>query len=132
MNQVFYKTSTGILQVTLENNHILTALFTKESEPITSQLNASLPCILRGTPFQVQVWQAAMKIPAGSTITYQELAITIGRPKAFRAVANALGQNKIAYFIPCHRVVRKNKCLGGYKWGVEIKRELLRAEGIAI
>lgn len=84
--------------------------------------------VLQGTPFQKLVWQAAMKIPAGSTMTYQELARAIGKPASFRAVANVLANNKIAYFIPCHRVIRKNGELGGYKWGIERKRALLQAE----
>lgn len=84
--------------------------------------------IVQGTKFQVQVWQATLKISAGKTMTYQELACALGRPKAYRAVANALGKNKLAYLIPCHRVIRKNGDLGGFAWGIEVKKALLEFE----
>jgi AraC family transcriptional regulator of adaptative response/methylated-DNA-[protein]-cysteine methyltransferase len=81
-----------------------------------------------GTDFQNQVWQAITKIPTGTTATYQQLAQQLGKPKAYRAVANALARNNIAYFIPCHRITRANGSLGGYKWGIEIKSLLLDFE----
>jgi O-6-methylguanine DNA methyltransferase len=90
-------------------------------EKIKALINSS-------TQFQVKVWQETVKIPAGKTITYQELAARINHPKAHRAVANVLGQNQIPYFIPCHRVIRKDGSLGGYKWGVEVKKKLLELE----
>ena len=85
---------------------------------------------MRGTAFQRAVWRELLRCPAGKTITYQELAAAIGRPKAYRAVANACGQNRIAPFIPCHRAVRQDGSLGGYRWGAAIKRELLKQEQI--
>lgn len=88
----------------------------------------SLSVVFAGTDFQNEVLQAATKIPAGTTVTYQQLATTLGRPKAYRAVANALAQNSIAYFIPCHRVVRSTGALGGYRWGIERKSDLLQHE----
>jgi AraC family transcriptional regulator, regulatory protein of adaptative response / methylated-DNA-[protein]-cysteine methyltransferase len=84
--------------------------------------------LLIGTDFQVKVWQEVLKIPSGKTITYQQLASLIEKPKSFRAVANSLGSNKIAYFIPCHRVIRKDGKLGGYKWGIDKKISLLKSE----
>jgi len=78
-----------------------------------------------GTPFQRSVWQAVLSIPFATVTTYQKLADSIGRPEAVRAVANAVGANPIAYFIPCHRVVRSDGGLGGYRWGVERKRAIL-------
>jgi AraC family transcriptional regulator of adaptative response/methylated-DNA-[protein]-cysteine methyltransferase len=87
-----------------------------------------LPLDVRGTAFQQQVWQALRKIPTGSTATYSEIARRIGKPKAVRAVADACASNKIAIAIPCHRVVRTDGSLSGYRWGVERKRELLRRE----
>jgi AraC family transcriptional regulator, regulatory protein of adaptative response / methylated-DNA-[protein]-cysteine methyltransferase len=74
------------------------------------------------------VWNALMKIPAGSTVSYTDIAERIGSPKSFRAVAQACAANKIAVAIPCHRVVRTDGSLSGYRWGVERKRTLLKRE----
>ncbi len=86
---------------------------------------------LKGTKFQKKVWAALLKIPKGKTITYTELARKIGRPRAIRAVANAVGANPCAPEIPCHRVVRSDGSLGGYsgKGGIKTKRALLVKEG---
>jgi AraC family transcriptional regulator of adaptative response/methylated-DNA-[protein]-cysteine methyltransferase len=80
---------------------------------------------LQGTAFQTQVWQALLDIPFGQTITYQELAQSIGRPTAARAVGNAVGRNPISFLIPCHRVIRSSGKLGGYRWGFPCKTALL-------
>jgi len=90
-----------------------------------------LPLDLRGTAFQQRVWQALRKIPAGTTATYSEIAKRIGRPKAVRAVAQACAGNAIAVAIPCHRVVRLDGGLSGYRWGVARKRALLDKEAAA-
>lgn len=87
-----------------------------------------LPLDIQGTAFQHRVWQALGDIPAGETASYAEIARRIGRPTAFRAVAQACGANKIAIAIPCHRAVRNDGGLSGYRWGVERKRELLKRE----
>lgn len=87
-----------------------------------------LPLDVRGTAFQQRVWQALAAIPAGKTASYAEVARRIGRPKAVRAVARACAANPVAVAIPCHRVVRQDGTLSGYRWGVERKRELLRRE----
>lgn len=87
-----------------------------------------LPLDLRGTAFQQRVWQALRAIPPGSTATYAEIARAIGMPKAVRAVAAACAANSLAVAIPCHRVVRSDGGLSGYRWGVERKRALLRRE----
>ncbi len=87
-----------------------------------------LPLDVRGTAFQRRVWQALREIPAGSTRSYAEVAKTIGAPKAIRAVAQACSSNEIAVAIPCHRVVRTDGALSGYRWGVERKRVLLDRE----
>jgi AraC family transcriptional regulator of adaptative response/methylated-DNA-[protein]-cysteine methyltransferase len=92
------------------------------------RLGLDLPLDLRGTAFQQRVWQALRKIPAGETISYTQLAQRIGLPNATRAVASACGANPIAVAIPCHRVVRMDGSLSGYRWGVERKRELLARE----
>ena len=91
-------------------------------------LGLDLPLDLRGTAFQERVWQALRDIPLGSTASYGQIAERIGAPKSFRAVAQACGANSLAVAIPCHRVVRSNGDLSGYRWGVERKRQLLERE----
>ncbi len=88
-----------------------------------------LPLDVRGTAFQRRVWEALRTIPAGTTLSYAELAAKIGSPGAVRAVGAACGANTLAIAIPCHRVVRTDGSLSGYRWGVERKRELLKREG---
>ncbi len=94
-------------------------------------LGLDLPLDLRGTAFQERVWQALREIPPGSTASYAQIAERIGAPKSFRAVAQACGANSIAVAIPCHRVVRSNGELSGYRWGVERKQQLLARESEA-
>ncbi|RCX00603.1 MULTISPECIES: bifunctional DNA-binding transcriptional regulator/O6-methylguanine-DNA methyltransferase Ada [Kosakonia] len=88
----------------------------------------TLPLDLRGTAFQLQVWQALREIPTGETVSYQELAKKLGKPNAVRAVASACGANKLAIVIPCHRVVRSDGALSGYRWGMARKTQLLQRE----
>lgn len=88
----------------------------------------TLPLDIQGTAFQQRVWKALQQIPPGATASYQELATAIGKPTAQRAVAQACGANKLALAIPCHRVVRSNGELGGYRWGVSRKDRLLENE----
>jgi O-6-methylguanine DNA methyltransferase len=85
---------------------------------------------VHGTPFQHRVWEALRTIPVGATVTYTELAIRIGAPNAVRAVASACASNPIALAIPCHRVVRSNRDLAGYRWSVARKRELIKKEAV--
>ena len=87
-----------------------------------------LPLDIRGTAFQQRVWAALCAIPAGETATYREIARAIGQPKAVRAVAQACAANPLAVAIPCHRVVRTDGDVSGYRWGVERKRELIARE----
>jgi AraC family transcriptional regulator of adaptative response/methylated-DNA-[protein]-cysteine methyltransferase len=91
-------------------------------------LGVDLPLDVRGTAFQQRVWQALREIPAGRTVSYADLARRIGAPKSVRAVAQACGANALAVAIPCHRVVRNDGALAGYRWGVERKRALLERE----
>ena len=93
-------------------------------------LGLDLPLDVRGTAFQQRVWQALREIPVGSTATYIEIAARIGAPKCARAVAQACGANALAVAIPCHRIVRTDGSLSGYRWGVDRKRNLLEKEGI--
>jgi AraC family transcriptional regulator of adaptative response/methylated-DNA-[protein]-cysteine methyltransferase len=85
---------------------------------------------LRGTAFQLRVWQALRAIPRGQTRSYSQLARELGNPKATRAVARACATNRVALVVPCHRVVGVSGALTGYRWGVERKRQLLEAEGL--
>ena len=89
---------------------------------------------LKGTDFQKMVWNEIKKIPKGKTITYKELAIKVGKPKAYRAVANACAKNPYAPRVPCHRVIRSDGSLGGYSapGGIKIKRKLLKKEGFSL
>jgi AraC family transcriptional regulator of adaptative response/methylated-DNA-[protein]-cysteine methyltransferase len=87
-----------------------------------------IPVDIQGTAFQQLVWETLKKIPAGETRSYGEVAATIGRPKAVRAVANACASNPVALLVPCHRVVQKNGSLAGYRWGVKRKAALLEKE----
>jgi AraC family transcriptional regulator of adaptative response/methylated-DNA-[protein]-cysteine methyltransferase len=87
-----------------------------------------LPLHVQGTAFQQRVWKALCDIPCGTTCTYSELARKLGQPNATRAVAGACAANNLAVAIPCHRVVRTNGSLSGYRWGVERKEKLLQFE----
>jgi AraC family transcriptional regulator of adaptative response/methylated-DNA-[protein]-cysteine methyltransferase len=91
-------------------------------------IGLDLPFDLRGSAFQQRVWQALRQIPAGRTVSYAELASIIGVPKGARAVAGACAANALAVAIPCHRVVRIDGALSGYRWGVERKQALLQRE----
>lgn len=92
------------------------------------QLERNFPLDVRGTEFQQLVWKAVQQIPAGSTATYSDIAQKIGMPNAARAVAEACAANVLAVAIPCHRVIRADGSLSGYRWGVERKRALLESE----
>ncbi|WGW04400.1 bifunctional helix-turn-helix domain-containing protein/methylated-DNA--[protein]-cysteine S-methyltransferase [Tropicibacter oceani] len=87
-----------------------------------------LPLYLIGAPFQIKVWEALMQIPSGHVTTYSEIAQAIEHPKAVRAVGTAVGRNPISYLIPCHRALRKSGGLGGYHWGLPVKRAILAWE----
>lgn len=88
----------------------------------------SLPLDIRGTAFQLRVWQALREIPPGSTLSYRDIASRIGQPDAVRAVAGACAANRLAVAIPCHRVIRSDGALSGYRWGIDRKRRLLEHE----
>lgn len=86
------------------------------------------PLHLIGAPFQIKVWEALLHVPTGHVTTYSEIARAIGRPKAVRAVASAVGRNPVSWLIPCHRALRKSGALGGYHWGLPVKRAMLAWE----
>lgn len=93
--------------------------------------HADLPLDVQATAFQWQVWEELRRIPRGATRSYQEIAEAIGKPKAVRAVARACASNHVALVIPCHRVIREDKGLGGYRWGMERKERLLKEEAVS-
>jgi len=88
----------------------------------------AVPLAVAGGPFDLKVWQALIAIPEGSVATYSHIAEAIGNPKAVRAVGSAVGRNPLAWLIPCHRVLRRDGALGGYHWGLPVKRGLLAWE----
>lgn len=87
---------------------------------------------LKGTAFQRSVWAALLDIPRGAVKSYGDVANDIGKPKASRAVGSAVGENPVSLIVPCHRVLQKSGAVGNYGWGVDIKRQILRAEGLNI
>ena len=89
---------------------------------------APLRLLAKGTPFQIQVWRALMRVPSGAATSYRKVAAELGRREAVRAVAGACGANRIAVLIPCHRVIRETGALGGYRWGTERKHAVLAWE----
>jgi AraC family transcriptional regulator of adaptative response/methylated-DNA-[protein]-cysteine methyltransferase len=86
------------------------------------------PLFLIGAPFQIKVWEALLAVPTGHVTTYSEIANTVGHKKAMRAVGTAVGRNPISWLIPCHRALRKSGGLGGYHWGLPVKRAMLAYE----
>ena len=81
-----------------------------------------------GAPFQIKVWEALLQIPSGHVTTYSDIAQAIGNPRAVRAVGTAVGRNPVSFLIPCHRALRKSGALGGYHWGLPVKRAILAWE----
>jgi O-6-methylguanine DNA methyltransferase len=86
---------------------------------------------LRGTVFQRKVWETLLQIPSGQTATYKEIAALAGNPEAVRATGTAIGANPVAWYIPCHRVIRSDGKPGGYRWGLPLKKKMLLSEGVA-
>ena len=144
----YYASPIGRLKIQVEDNALIGLHLCKEEEtgdssshPVVVQTaiqldeyfagtrrSFHLPLAPQGTPFQQEVWNALQHIPYGKTISYAQLAETVGRPKACRAVGTANGKNPIAIIIPCHRVINANGQLGGYAYGLEIKKHLLDLE----
>lgn len=103
----------------------LTPIAQHINDALTTHPPKPLPLLVKGTNFQIQVWRALINLPFGSLTTYQDIAQSIGKPQAARAVGTAIGANPVAYLIPCHRVIRSNGELGGYRWGLPRKSTLL-------
>jgi len=99
------------------------AAFSNECRP-----QKSVSIILKGSPFQIQVWEALLKVPASHLISYQDIASAINKPSAVRAVASAVGRNNIGFLIPCHRVIRSTGVLSQYRWGESRKAAMIAYE----
>jgi len=97
-------------------------------EAFPQEGEATARLFLIGAPFQIKVWEALLQIPTGHATTYSDIARAIGNPKAVRAVGTAVGRNPISWLIPCHRALRKSGALGGYHWGLPVKRAMLAWE----
>ena len=80
---------------------------------------------MRGSEFQIEIWSELRRIPVGQTISYLQLAYRVGRPRAVRAVATAVAKNRMAFLVPCHRVIRTDGSIGGYRWGTARKAQML-------
>ncbi|MCF0069357.1 methylated-DNA--[protein]-cysteine S-methyltransferase [Dyadobacter sp. CY261] len=110
---------------TIRPDQQLTANYIQRIFSPSHQSLERLPLLVQGTNFQVKVWEALLNIPQGAVTTYQQIAGRIGHPKAVRAVGSAVGDNPIAFIIPCHRVIRKEGVLGEYRWGSLRKKALI-------
>lgn len=125
-----------IEHIKIVQNKFKSALFIHEQELIEKWANSlfstkkTTPLFLAGTPFQKSVWSALLTIPAGTTVAYKDIALAIKKPYSFRATANAIGQNPIFYFIPCHRVISSSGKIGGFRWGVSEKKSILKQESL--
>ncbi len=129
--------SVEVVQKSLEQPHKIVPVLKKARIQLDQYFrgrlkNFSLPVSLDGTDFQKKVWRALLKIPYGTTKSYQQVAKAIGRPKAVRAVASAIGANPICLVVPCHRVIGSNGTLTGYAYGLKRKKALLRLEGVSL
>lgn len=151
------KSAFGKYVVVLYNDLILELSFTDNEELFTGEIERSYPAAtlkfmkswelskfifneskyldmpvigiaLHGTPFQLNIWNELLKIPFGQTVSYDDIATTLGDKNASRAVGTAVGQNSIAFVVPCHRVIAKNGKLSNFRWGIEIKKQLLQWE----
>lgn len=134
-----------------EQNHVLQELMaewpeaeiardTERVQPYIAQIRAaiqgeptrSIPVLLRGTNFQLKVWEALLRIPPGRVLAYDDVATLLGKPKSTRAVASAIARNPVGYLIPCHRVLRKSGAISGYRWGPARKGALLGWEAARV
>lgn len=114
----------------LLHDEVMTAKYIKKIFQHNKKKKRRLYLLIKGTNFQIKVWEALLKIPEGRISSYGEIARNAGSPKAVRAVGTACGKNNIAFLIPCHRVLTSNGNIGGYRWGTERKRAMLSWESV--
>ena len=110
---------------------IANQLFSRMEQPSTKP-EKPISVLLRGSPFQLKVWEALLKIPEGQLASYDQIANAIGQPTASRAVGTAIGSNPVGYLIPCHRVIKKTGLFGGYRWGIARKQAMLGWEAARV
>mgnify|MGYP000925486016 CR=1 FL=1 len=148
MRQIVVETALGRVQLSFAEDALWSVALTESPvggdpvdaslwQPVVSVLNGeeegdTIPKAVRGSEFQALVWQAIAAIPRGEVATYHALARAIGRPSSVRAVANACGANPWVGVVPCHRVIRSDGGLGGFAWGLDLKRTLLAREGVSL
>ena len=148
MKHVFIKSIFGPIRLDFDGDSLLrvTQVRKKEGSDTVDPdvLNPIIQCIegkrdglgipvrFEGTPFQIKIWEAMRQIPPGEVVSYSELAKHAGNVRATRAVASACGQNPCVVVVPCHRIIRRDRGLGGFAWGIPLKRSLLLREGVRI
>jgi O-6-methylguanine DNA methyltransferase len=128
----YYQTPAGVLKASHCSQGIFFLEFIEAHDVPFSDISSLNKFLMVGTQFQHAVWKHTLSIAVGTTKTYQEIAQELGNSKAYRAVARALSSNKLAYVIPCHRVIGSNGLLTGYRWGIDRKHTLLKAENALI
>ncbi len=111
---------------------IANQIFPLTNAPFSPPQSSPLRVMMRGSAFQLKVWEALLKIPEGRLVSYDQIAVAIGQPTASRAVGTAIGSNPIGYLIPCHRVIRKTGLFGGYRWGIGRKQAMLGWEAARV
>ncbi|HET8704695.1 MAG TPA: methylated-DNA--[protein]-cysteine S-methyltransferase [Pseudomonadales bacterium] len=112
----------------IQRNDELAAHWLSEIFPSAANNNAALHLVLKGSPFQLKVWEALIRIPCGQLTSYSDIAVAVDQPKAGRAVGSAIARNQIAYLIPCHRVIRSSGEFNHYRWGIARKQAILAWE----
>ena len=148
MKHVFIKSIFGPIRLDFDGDSLLrvTQVRKKEGSDTVDPdvLNPIIQCIegkrdglgipvrFEGTPFQIKIWEAMRQVPPGEVVSYSELAKHAGNVRATRAVASACGQNPCVVVVPCHRIIRRDRGLGGFAWGIPLKRSLLLREGVRI
>ena len=148
MTQITVKTSLGFIRLAFDGTDLIRVEQARSIEqgdkipqdtlqPVIDCLEGrrdglGIPVKFEGSDFQVKVWEAMRHVPPGEVISYSELAKRAGNMRATRAAASACGQNPLAIIVPCHRIVRRDRGLGGFFWGLDIKRALLTREGVKI
>lgn len=126
--QILQRLQTDWPQAELREKNRTTAASVTQIFALQQPAQTPLTLLLRGTNFQLKVWQALLKIPPGAITSYGNLAKQLGQPTASRAIGTAIGKNPIGYLIPCHRVLRGDGDIGGYRWGIERKQAILGCE----
>ena len=126
--QALTEQNNGWERATWKHDHKSTMGYVEKIFASASDANAPLSLLMRGTPFQIKVWEALLRIPIGRVISYGDLAVRIGRPTSARAVGTACGANRLGFLIPCHRVIRETGAVTGYRWGADRKHAMLAWE----